>query len=88
MNALSVIASRRDDLCARVELVQQYLQLQRELGDRRTEAVARGNLGQSWLDRGETMCAKREIEGARSCTYCFLRRTARPITPRPAIINA
>jgi len=64
LNALSVIASRQDDLFARVDLGQQYLQIQRELGDRRTEAVALGNLGHAWLDLGETTRGQREVEEA------------------------
>lgn len=64
LNALMVIASAQDDLFARVEWGQQYLQIQSEVGDRRTEAVARGNLGQAWLDLGETTRARRDLEEA------------------------
>ena len=64
LNALAVVASRQDDLFARVDLGKQYLKIQRELGDRRTEAVALGNLGHAWLDVGEITRGQREVEEA------------------------
>ncbi len=57
-----VVAGRQDDLFARIEMSQRYLQIQSELGDRRTEAVAQGNLGVGWLELGELGQARNHLE--------------------------
>lgn len=64
LNAQMVIAAREDDLFSRIAQGQQYLQIQRELGDRRNEAVALGNIGQAWLDLGATTDAGPDLEAA------------------------
>ncbi len=62
LNALSVIADRQADKVASLEMDQQDLLINRELGNRRNEAIALGNLGHGWLRLGEHTLARRMLE--------------------------
>ena len=53
LNALSVIADNQADQVASLEMDEQDLQINRELGNRRNESIALGNLGNGWLRLGE-----------------------------------
>lgn len=52
LNALSVIADSQVDQLASLEMDLQDLLINRELGNRRNEAIALGNLGNGWLRMG------------------------------------
>jgi class 3 adenylate cyclase/tetratricopeptide (TPR) repeat protein len=52
LNALSVIADTQMDVLASLELDRQDLHINRELGNRRNEAIALNNLGNGWLRLG------------------------------------
>jgi hypothetical protein len=52
MNALSVTTAQ-GDLMMSLQIDLQQLQIDRELGNRRSEATTRGNLGWTWLALGE-----------------------------------
>ena len=62
LNALSVIADIQVDRLVSLELDQQDLQINRELGNRRHEAIALVNLGGGWLRLGEHTQAGRYLE--------------------------
>jgi predicted ATPase len=62
LNALSVIADSQPDRIASLEMDQQDLLINRELGNRRNEAIALGNLGQGWLRLGQHAQARRLLE--------------------------
>ena len=62
LNALSVIADAQVDRIASLELDQQDLLINRELGNRRNEAIALGNLGHGWLRLGEHVQARKMLE--------------------------
>ncbi len=62
LNALSVIADSRGDQLASLALDQQDLLINRELGNRRNEAIALGNLGNAWLRLGEHGQARLHLE--------------------------
>jgi len=62
LNLLSTIAYWQDDPMSRLELIQQALSLNDEVGDRRGQAIQRGNLGASWLELGELALARRDLE--------------------------
>lgn len=53
LNALSVIADSQADQVASLEMDLQDLLINRELGNRRNESIALGNLGNGWLRLGE-----------------------------------
>jgi tetratricopeptide (TPR) repeat protein len=61
-NVLVVIASMQDDLVLTLETNQQQLLIDREVGDRRFEAMTLGNLGYAWLSFGERTQAQRHLE--------------------------
>jgi predicted ATPase/class 3 adenylate cyclase len=63
LNALSMTVAQ-GDLMAILEMDQQQLAIDRELGNRRSEATTLGNLGWTWLTLGEHAEAKRHLEGA------------------------
>ncbi len=68
LNTLSVIASMQDDQLRRLELLQQLLPIDRELGNRRDEAVNLGNLGAALLSLGEVAQAQSAFgRGAANC---------------------
>jgi tetratricopeptide (TPR) repeat protein len=52
LNALSVIADTQMEVLASLELDRQDLLINRELGNRRNEAIALNNLGNGWLRLG------------------------------------
>jgi class 3 adenylate cyclase len=62
LNALSVIADARGDQLAAIALDQHDLLINRELGNRRNEAIALGNLGNGWLRLGEHTQARLHLE--------------------------
>ncbi len=62
LNALSVIAESRVDRLPSLDFDEQDLQINRELGNRRNEAIALGNLGSGWLRLGEHVQARRYLE--------------------------
>ena len=62
LNALSVIADSQADRIASLEMDQQDLLINRELGNRRNEAIALGNLGHGWLRLGQHTQARRLLE--------------------------
>ena len=68
LNTLSFIASLQDDLGLTLELCQQILLIDRELGDPRGEAISLLNVGISWLELGEPMQARRHLEEGLSLT--------------------
>ena len=62
LNALSVIADSQGNKIASLEMDQQDLLINRELGNRRNEAIALGNLGHGWLELGAHAQARRMLE--------------------------
>jgi class 3 adenylate cyclase/tetratricopeptide (TPR) repeat protein len=62
LNALSVIADSRVDRLPSLDMDEQDLLLNRELGNRRHEAIALGNLGSGWLRLGEHTQARHYLE--------------------------
>jgi len=62
LNALSFIADCQLDRLASLELDQQDLLINRELGNRRNEAIALGNLGSGWLRLGEHAQTRQHLE--------------------------
>lgn len=62
LNALSFIADCQLDRLASLELDQQDLLINRELGNRRNEAIALGNLGNGWLRLGEHTLTRQHLE--------------------------
>ena len=78
LNTLSVIAAAQDDLMAMLEIEQQILHIGRELGDRRFEASALGNIGSSWLNLGERAKARRHLEEGLKLTRAVGDRAAEP----------
>jgi tetratricopeptide (TPR) repeat protein len=66
LNALSIIASMRDDTLMAIDLGRQQLVIDRELGNPRDEAITLGNLGCSLLSFGMNVEATRHSrEGLR-----------------------
>lgn len=63
LNALSMTVAQ-GDLMAILEMDQEQLAIDRELGNRRSEATTLGNLGWTWLALGEHAEAKLHLEGA------------------------
>ncbi len=61
LNALAVIAARRNDLVAVLAHSQQATRLRRALGDRRNEAIGLSTLGGGWLDLGDFEQARRDL---------------------------
>jgi len=62
LDVLSTIAYFQDDPMSRLALTKQALSLNEELGDRRGQAIQRGNLGASWLALGELALGQRNLE--------------------------
>ncbi len=62
LNALSVIADSAAGGLPSLEMDEQDLRINRELGNRRNEAIALGNLGSGWLKLGEPVQAQRFLE--------------------------
>ena len=60
--ACSFTAACQVDLQISLEMDQQDLQINRELGNCRNEAIALGNLGNGWLRLGEHTQARRQLE--------------------------
>jgi class 3 adenylate cyclase/tetratricopeptide (TPR) repeat protein len=64
LGALAFMASVQGDPVEYLELAQQTLLIDRERGDRRSEASALGNLGTAWLGLGKHTEARRHLEEA------------------------
>jgi tetratricopeptide (TPR) repeat protein len=62
LNALSVIAGIQDDTMMSLEMDQQRLLVDRELGNPRNEAISLGNLGSEWLSLGEFAKSRVHLE--------------------------
>ena len=62
LNTLSFIANVQDDPVLTLELCEQNLPIDRELGDSRGEAISLLNLGIAWLNFGELAQARRHLE--------------------------
>ncbi len=70
-NTLGIIASRQRDPVAGLHWDEQTLAVWRELGDRSQEAISVGNIGESWLELGESTRARRHLEeGAQLARAC------------------
>jgi hypothetical protein len=78
LNTLSVLAAAQDDLVAMLEIEAQILLIVRELGDRRFEASALGNISSSWLNLGERAQARRHLEEGLRLTRAVGDRDAEP----------
>lgn len=61
LNALTIIAARRNDLVAVLAHSQQATRLRRELGDRRNEAIGLSTLGGGWLELGNFEQARHDL---------------------------
>ena len=62
LNALSVAAGVQDDLMRALQIDQQKVLIDRELGNPLNEAITVGNIGESWLQLGEHAQARRDLE--------------------------
>ncbi len=62
LNALSFIADSQADRLTSLEMDQHDLLINRELGNRRNEAIALGNLGSGWLGLGAHAQARHHLE--------------------------
>ncbi len=62
LNALTVIAGLQDDLTGNLDLIQQTLPLEREICNRRSEAITLGNFGASWLSLGDLPQAQQHLQ--------------------------
>ncbi len=62
LNTLSVIGSMQDDLLLSLEMDQQRLLIDRELGNQRNEAISHGNLGSEFLSFGDDSQARHHLE--------------------------
>jgi len=64
LNALSVIAARRNDIVELLETSRRATRLRRELGDRRNEAIGLASLGSGWLDLGQFEQARLDLDAS------------------------
>ncbi|MFZ4478940.1 MAG: ATP-binding protein [Rhodoferax sp.] len=80
LNALSVIADSQSDQLASLEMDRQDLMINRELGNRRNEAIALGNLGNGWLRLGEHSRAMRYLEDSLKLARAVGDRATEPNT--------
>jgi len=62
LNTLSFITDLEGDLVLTLELCQQVIPIDRELGDPRGEAISLLNIGMAWMALGETMQARGHLE--------------------------
>ncbi len=62
LNSLAVLAQRRDDPVRSHELDRENLNLFRQAGDRRSEAISLVNVGAGWLNLGDLAAARRDME--------------------------
>jgi len=62
LNALGVILAMQGEDVGALQLDQQSLVAYRAAGDRRNEALARGNIGAGWLDLGDLARARIELD--------------------------
>ncbi|MEO7152973.1 MAG: adenylate/guanylate cyclase domain-containing protein, partial [Burkholderiaceae bacterium] len=79
LNALTVIASHRQDLVEMLEAGRQATELRRALGDRRNEAIGLCSTGSGWLDMGELVQARRDLEAALQLHTAIGDRALEPI---------
>ena len=80
LNALSVIADTQADRITSLEMDQQDLLINRELGNRRNEAIALGNLGHGWLRLGEQVQARRMLEDSLRLARAISDHATQPAT--------
>ena len=80
LNALSVIADRQEDQLASLELDAHDLAINRELGNRRNEAVALNNLGNGWLRLGAHQLARQYLKDGLRLARALGDRTTEPNT--------
>ena len=80
LNALSVIAESRLDRLASLDLDEQDLLINRELGNRRNEAIALGNLGAGWLKLGDHTRARLLLDDSLRLARAVNDRTTQPST--------
>ena len=80
LNALSVIADMQADRIASLEMDQQDLLINRELGNRRNEAIALGNLGHGWLRLGEAAQARQMLEDSLRLARAISDHATQPAT--------
>ena len=64
LNLLSIIAGMQDDQLEHLELGQQRLLIDRELGNSHGEAITLGNLGNAWMALGQYDQARLHLEEA------------------------
>ena len=62
LNVLTMLAERRDGWVRQLELSREVLNLSRQAGDRRGEAIELVNVGEGWLNLGHLTAAQRYLE--------------------------
>lgn len=62
LNALAILAHHQNDLVGHFELSRETLNLLRQAGDRRSEAVMLSNVGGGWMNLGNLAAARRDLE--------------------------
>ncbi len=60
--SLGIVAEQRDDPVRMVVLLGEALDMARQAGDRRSEAIALGNVGIGWLRLGNLTAAQRDLD--------------------------
>lgn len=78
LKTLALIAETQEDWVLLLELAQQVLPIDREIGDRRMEATAISNLGVAWLALGEHLQARYHLEEGYRLTRAVGGRTKEP----------
>lgn len=64
LRTFSILAFTRGDRVRALEVLQEALNMSRQAGDRRGEAVELGNLGLAWLELGDIEAATRDLQEA------------------------
>jgi len=80
LNALSVIADSQVDQLASLEMDQRDLIINREIGNRRNEAIALGNVGNGCLRLGDDSRARQHLEECLQLARALGDRTTEPNT--------
>lgn len=78
VNTLSVVADRQHDVITTLEMTRQWLEIERELGNRQNEAVGLSNLGFAWLDLGEYAQARDNLDAGLKLARAVGHRTIEP----------
>ena len=79
LNTLAIIAAMQDDQVMHLELGQLRLTIDRELGNRRGEAMTLCNLGNAWYGLGEHDQARRSLEEGLRLTRAIGDRGGEPL---------